>query len=117
MHVFRPSTDLVRVLVAALPLLGAALIAISRLEDYRHDAYDVGVGSVLGMLVAWFSYRRYYPGLGERSCHVPCPSAPEAGAGGKKRRDDEAMVGGTNGEDEGASESRPLREGNDGSID
>ena len=36
LHVFRPRTDLGRVLVALMPLLGAALIAISRCEDYRY---------------------------------------------------------------------------------
>jgi diacylglycerol diphosphate phosphatase/phosphatidate phosphatase len=35
LHVFRPRTDLGRVLLALSPLLGAALIAISRCEDYR----------------------------------------------------------------------------------
>src|ERR1700712_1810321 len=49
LHVFRPRTDLARVLLALIPLLGAALIAISRCEDYRHDVYDVAVGSILGL--------------------------------------------------------------------
>ena len=66
MHVFRPRMDLARVLLALAPLIGAAMIAISRLEDYRHDGYDVTTGSILGMLVAYFSYRRYYPGLKSR---------------------------------------------------
>jgi diacylglycerol diphosphate phosphatase/phosphatidate phosphatase len=35
LHVFRPRTDLGRVLIAFIPILGAALIAISRCEDYR----------------------------------------------------------------------------------
>lgn len=35
LHVFRPRADLGRVLLALVPLLGAALIAISRCEDYR----------------------------------------------------------------------------------
>jgi diacylglycerol diphosphate phosphatase/phosphatidate phosphatase len=63
MYVFRPRTDLARVLIALAPLIGAALIAISRCEDYRHDVYDVTIGSFLGMMVALFSYRRYYPRL------------------------------------------------------
>ena len=36
MHVLRPRTDLGRALLAIAPLLGAALIAISRCEDYRY---------------------------------------------------------------------------------
>jgi diacylglycerol diphosphate phosphatase/phosphatidate phosphatase len=35
MHVFRPRADLGRALIAFIPILGAALIAISRCEDYR----------------------------------------------------------------------------------
>jgi len=35
LHVFRPRTDLGRVLLALGPILGAAMIAISRCEDYR----------------------------------------------------------------------------------
>ena len=74
MHVFRPRTDLPRVLLALAPLIGAALIAISRCEDYRHDVYDVTVGSTLGMLIAYFSYKRYYPGLKSTYCDVPYPN-------------------------------------------
>lgn len=74
MHVFRPRTDLGRVLVSLAPLLGAALIAISRCEDYRHDVYDVTIGSTLGMSIAMFSYRRYFPRLRSPKCDVPFPS-------------------------------------------
>ena len=74
MHVFRPRTDLARVLVALVPLLGAALIAMSRLADYRHDVYDVTCGTILGILMAHFSYRRYYPSLMGAKCDEPYPS-------------------------------------------
>ncbi|EOD52517.1 putative mfs multidrug protein [Neofusicoccum parvum UCRNP2] len=76
-HVFRPRTDLGRVLLALAPLLTAVLIAISRCEDYRHDVYDVTVGSTLGMAVAWFTYRRYYPTLRSKRCDTPYPSRAE----------------------------------------
>ncbi|KAH8684505.1 phosphatidic acid phosphatase type 2/haloperoxidase [Tricladium varicosporioides] len=74
MHVLRPRTDLGRALLAISPLLGAAMIAISRCEDYRHDVYDVTCGSILGMSIAYFSYRRYYPRLRSSKCHEPFPS-------------------------------------------
>jgi diacylglycerol diphosphate phosphatase / phosphatidate phosphatase len=77
MGIFRPRTDLVRVLVALAPLMGAAWIAISRLEDYRHDVFDVTCGSFLGMLMAYFSYRRYYPSLRVAKCDKPHPSRYE----------------------------------------
>ncbi|KAI6712309.1 hypothetical protein JHW43_005166 [Diplocarpon mali] len=78
MHVFRPRTDLSKALLAIGPLLGAALIAISRCEDYRHDVYDVTCGSILGMAIAYFSYRRYYPRLHSARCDEPYQSREAA---------------------------------------
>lgn len=94
MHVFRPRTDLARVLLALAPLVGATLIAISRCEDYRHDVYDVTVGSTVGMLVAYFSYRRYYPGLKSSHCDRPFPSRVESYSpkGFGKLRDEEERI-------------------------
>ena len=94
MHVFRPRTDLARVILALAPLLGAALIAISRCEDYRHDVYDVTIGSILGLLIAYFSYRRYYPSLKAARCDIPYPSRAEMASerGYGKRRDEEELV-------------------------
>lgn len=47
------------------------MVAISRLNDYRHDIYDVTCGSILGILVAYFSYRCYYPSLRSVKCDIP----------------------------------------------
>ena len=80
LHVLRPRADLGRVLLAFAPLLGAALIAISRCEDYRHDVYDVSIGSLLGISLAYFSYRRYFPHLRSFRCHLPYPSRAAADA-------------------------------------
>ncbi|KAE8146841.1 phosphatidic acid phosphatase type 2/haloperoxidase [Aspergillus avenaceus] len=71
MHVFKPRADLCRCLVALVPFLCALMIAISRLDDYRHDVYDVTCGSILGTLVSYFSYRRYYPSLRSMTCDTP----------------------------------------------
>jgi diacylglycerol diphosphate phosphatase/phosphatidate phosphatase len=86
MRVFRPGSDLFGALLALLPLLGAVLIAISRCEDYRHDVYDVTTGSTLGMLVAWMSYRRYYPRLTSPRCDTPLKKE-EVPAGGFEKLD------------------------------
>jgi diacylglycerol diphosphate phosphatase/phosphatidate phosphatase len=116
-HVFRPRTDLARVLLALAPLLGAALIAISRCEDYRHDVYDVTVGSLLGISVAYYTYRRYYPPLRSRDCDTPYPNpADEAKAGFAKLKDEEERIRGVgevelgeyDEEEERGEESRPL---------
>ncbi|KAI9818818.1 MAG: hypothetical protein M1827_007639 [Pycnora praestabilis] len=94
MHVWRPQTDLARVLIALAPLLGAALIAISRCEDYRHDVYDVTAGSLLGMSIANFSYRRYYPRLRSIQCETPFPSRADSAFtnGFSKVKDDEERI-------------------------
>ncbi|KAI9702804.1 MAG: hypothetical protein M1836_008018 [Candelina mexicana] len=117
MHVFRPRTDLTRVLLALTPLLGAILIAISRCEDYRHDVYDVTVGSLLGMTVAFLSYRRYYPQLRAPQCDEPYPQREDSTHGRcfGKIKDDESMIGSTSAIPEvnvvANAESLPLRDG------
>ncbi|KAG9243737.1 phosphatidic acid phosphatase type 2/haloperoxidase [Calycina marina] len=94
LHVFRPRTDLGKALLAFSPLLGAAIIAISRCEDYRHDVYDVTCGSILGMGITYFSYRRYYPRLHSSRCDIPYPSRETAfnEAFGKFKDDEEVNV-------------------------
>lgn len=75
--------DLARALFCLAPLLGAAMIAISRCQDYRHDVYDVCTGALLGYVVAFWSYRRYWPSLSSWRCHEPFPGPGEgSGAGG-----------------------------------
>lgn len=89
MHVFRPEGDLFRGLIALSPLLGAAMIAISRCEDYRHDVYDVTCGSILGFAVAYWSYRRFYPRLRSRNCGKPYQSRMTAQSSFAKIGDEE----------------------------
>lgn len=83
--------DLARALLCLSPLLGAAMIAISRCEDYRHDVYDVCTGALLGAVVAYWSYRRYWPKLSSRHCHEPYPgpSGMESGLLYGRLRDEE----------------------------
>lgn len=95
LHVLRPRANLASVLVCLAPLLGAALIAVSRLEDYRHDVFDVVSGSVLGFLVSYFHWRRYYPSLLDQSCSEPYALASvhewnhSNGSGFQRVRDEE----------------------------
>ncbi|KAJ5753352.1 uncharacterized protein N7511_007505 [Penicillium nucicola] len=92
MHVFRPRTDLGRCLLAFVPLLCALMVAISRLDDYRHDVYDVTCGGLLGMLIAWFSYRRYYPPLRSVLCDIPYDKSDLVGQDGFTKLDDEEQA-------------------------
>lgn len=48
-----------------VPTLAAALVAGSRIMDARHHPFDVLSGSALGILVAWASYRQYFPPISE----------------------------------------------------
>lgn len=72
--------------------MGALLIAISRLEDYRHSILDVVVGALTGSLVAYVVYRNYYPGLQSKNCDAPYPPKFEYAPGNgfvRIRADDE----------------------------
>ena len=113
MHVFRPRIDLARTLVALAPLVGAALIAISRCEDYRHDVYDVTVGSLLGFLVANFVYRAYYPALRAVHPDVPYPVRSESLETKRhaKVRDEEAVRVSRGGSREVRADERLLLRG------
>lgn len=66
------------------------MIALSRLADYRHDVWDVTAGGTLGMSVAWFSYRRYYPALQSIRCDATYEKE-DADADSLGKRDDEEL--------------------------
>ncbi|KZO99688.1 acid phosphatase/Vanadium-dependent haloperoxidase [Calocera viscosa TUFC12733] len=53
------------------PLVAAALVAISRVMDYRHHWQDVVVGSAVGWGMSWFVYRLYYPPLTSPNASKP----------------------------------------------
>lgn len=50
------------------PLVGAAMVAVSRTEDYRHHWQDVTIGGLLGLVVGYFAYRQYFPALHSENC-------------------------------------------------
>ncbi|KAM0707607.1 hypothetical protein Q7P35_004252 [Cladosporium inversicolor] len=90
-HCLRPRASHITVLLCLAPLVGAALIAISRLEDYRHDVFDVVSGSVLGAVVTTFNWRRYFPSLWASDCDEPYEplETGRRGSGTTKRMRDE----------------------------
>lgn len=93
--ILHPRAGLYRTLVAFSPFLGAALIAISRLEDYRHDVFDVVVGSVLGLSISFGVWRRWFPALSSRTCAEPYDAIEAEGTSSmfERIRDEEEMVG------------------------
>jgi diacylglycerol diphosphate phosphatase/phosphatidate phosphatase len=94
-HVIRG--DLLRALACFSPLLGATMIAISRVQDYRHDVWDVVVGAALGWTVTYWCYRRYWRRLSSGRCDEPYADPPGAGNGG----DGSAAYGRVRDEEEG----------------
>ena len=44
----------------ASPLLGATLIAVSRVSDYRHHWQDVVIGGLVGIFLALCGYTLYF---------------------------------------------------------
>lgn len=77
--------------ISLVPFLAAALVAVSRTMDYRRTClsyyihlfspthhsirpdhwHDVLVGAALGAVLAYFSYRQYYPSLSSENSHRP----------------------------------------------
>ena len=102
--------DLLKALLCLSPLLGALMIAISRCMDYRHDVEDVCVGSLMGWVITYWSYRRYWPRLSSGRCEEPYSgmNGERTGEGGEgmngngarrysRVRDEEEAMGGGGG--------------------
>ncbi|KAF9577868.1 hypothetical protein BGW38_006654 [Lunasporangiospora selenospora] len=73
MHVFDRRGYSFKGVIIIAPILAAMLVAISRVEDYRHSAFDVTWGSIIGIVFAIFAYHQYYPSLLNLRSHVPHP--------------------------------------------
>jgi len=73
MHLFDRNGHTFKSFIFITPLTGAMLVAISRTMDYRHHWQDVVVGSIVGLLLSFFSYHQYYPSLTSPNSHLPFP--------------------------------------------
>jgi len=71
MHLFDQRGHATKAWLALSPFMAASLVAISRTMDYRHHWHDVLVGSLIGTLFAYFTYRQYYPPLSSEYAHRP----------------------------------------------
>ncbi|QRW11236.1 phosphatidate phosphatase PPAPDC1A [Ceratobasidium sp. AG-Ba] len=69
LHMFDQQGYTAKVWLALAPLLVALLVAISRTVDNRHHWQDVVVGGFVGMNLAYFAYRQYYPSLADTLSH------------------------------------------------
>jgi diacylglycerol diphosphate phosphatase/phosphatidate phosphatase len=90
LHLFDERGHIYKSIIVLAPLILAALIAISRVDNYRHHWQDVTVGAIIGTVFAVFSYRQYYPSLGvKKSANPFAPRSidhllPTALAGGRR---------------------------------
>ncbi|KAG0019172.1 hypothetical protein BGZ82_000227 [Podila clonocystis] len=73
MHIFDRRGYSIKGVILIIPIMGALLIAISRVRDYRHSGVDVTWGSIIGIIFAIFAYFQYYPSLAKTGSHVPHP--------------------------------------------
>lgn len=71
LHLFDERGHIYKSIVVLAPLILAALIAISRVDNYRHHWQDVTVGAIIGTIFAVFAYRQYYPSLGAKKSANP----------------------------------------------
>ncbi|KAI6002380.1 acid phosphatase/Vanadium-dependent haloperoxidase, partial [Pisolithus orientalis] len=71
LHIFDKRGYAGKIWLVFTPLSGAVFVAISCTMDYRHHWHDVVIGSALGLILSYISYRQYYPGLAEADAHLP----------------------------------------------
>lgn len=71
LHFLRARVNSLIIVLTVAPLVAAAMIAISRLEDYRHDYADVFIGSLLGLATAYGTWHRFWPPLNSPYCDQP----------------------------------------------
>ncbi|XP_074383313.1 lipid phosphate phosphatase 2-like isoform X2 [Apium graveolens] len=60
-RVFDRRGHVAKLCIVFLPLLVAALVGVSRVDDYWHHWQDVFAGGVLGLTVASFCYLQFFP--------------------------------------------------------
>lgn len=60
-RVFDRRGHVAKLCIVFLPLLVAALVAVSRVDDYWHHWQDVFAGALIGLTVASFCYLQFFP--------------------------------------------------------
>jgi diacylglycerol diphosphate phosphatase/phosphatidate phosphatase len=65
LHVMDNRGEVWKTILVMIPALAATLVAVSRIMDARHHAFDVITGAALGTLCAFISYRQYFPPITE----------------------------------------------------
>ncbi|XP_017222188.2 putative lipid phosphate phosphatase 3, chloroplastic isoform X1 [Daucus carota subsp. sativus] len=58
---FDQKGNVAKICIVLLPLLAAALVCVSRVDDYWHHWQDVFVGGLLGLVMATICYLQFFP--------------------------------------------------------
>ncbi|KAF9103656.1 hypothetical protein BGX27_010482 [Mortierella sp. AM989] len=73
MHPFDRRGYSLKSVILVVPIVAAMLVAISRVQDYRHSAIDITWGAIIGIIFAIFAYHQYYPSITATRSQVPHP--------------------------------------------
>jgi len=60
-NIFDRQGHAARLCIVFLPLLAAALVGVSRVDDYWHHWQDVFAGGLIGLTIAILCYRQFFP--------------------------------------------------------
>jgi len=110
LHIMDNRGEVWKTMIVLTPILGAGMIAISRIMDARHHPFDVLSSSILGMFLAWVAYRQYFPSIYDTSNKGRAYSIRKDWPGNPASEDrfrptpvdEEARVGSTRGSASGA---------------
>ncbi|XP_002981022.2 lipid phosphate phosphatase 2 [Selaginella moellendorffii] len=62
-----------KLIIVVVPLLGATLVGISRVDDYWHHWQDVFAGAIIGLTMAHICYRQHFPSVYDEYSFSPYP--------------------------------------------
>lgn len=71
LNAFKPKYSMWRFIIGTSPLYGSFYVALSRTQDYRHHFIDVILGSLLGSIVVFAVYSRFWPAINSKYPYVP----------------------------------------------
>ncbi|KAJ7583229.1 hypothetical protein C8J56DRAFT_863810 [Mycena floridula] len=69
----RPSCTTVNFGLVSIPLALSLVFSATRIIDHRNHWDDVVVAYLVGLSIAYISYRRFFPPLGHPQSHLPYP--------------------------------------------
>lgn len=70
-QIFDQRGHVAKLALVSIPLLGALLVGLSRVDDYWHHWQDVFAGALLGLTMAFLCYHQFFPSLYDTNCMGP----------------------------------------------